>query len=345
MKENKLATTLKQIAKKVGVHPSTISRVLSGKYDNFNVSKETRDLIMATAEQMQYVPNEMARGLRLKRTHTIGLVIPDILNPLYAGIVRSVENASSDEKYQFVICNTDEQQDKEIKLVEMLISKGMDGMLIVPVQKKIEHIAELKKQNYPFVLMMRCFSELDTHAVVMDNCQDAFMAVEHLLKLGHRRIGFISGRRISYEIQGRELGYRSALTAYGAAVDPDLILGDGCTTKDGFLAARELLNRPGRPSALLVSENVIIVGVLQAISEAGLMIPDDISVVSFADMTFAPYFSTPLTTVSMPIEQIGAQAIQLLLKQINSPGQHPYEKISLSGNFILRDSTHKPLGS
>jgi DNA-binding LacI/PurR family transcriptional regulator len=215
----------------------------------------------------------------------------------------------------------------------------------VPVQKKIEHIQALKDEGYPFVLIMRSFNELETNAVVMENEQDAFRAAEHLIKLGHRRIAFIRGRQTSYEIQGREKGYCSALRAYRIDADPELIVGNGCSAQDGYEAARKIIAMPNAPSALLVSENVIIVGVLQALFDAGLSIPNDFSVVSFADMTFSPFFSTPLTSVSMPIEQIGIESLHILFKQIAQPHRHLSKVKKLSGQFSIRNSTLKAYGS
>jgi LacI family transcriptional regulator len=327
------------------VHPSTVSRVLSGKYDHFNVSAQTRELIFKTVDEFQYVPNAMARSLRLKKTHTIGLVVPDILNPLFAGIVRSVEIACENNKYSFIICSSDESQDKELKLIEMLKSKSMDGLIVVPVQEHMDHFRELKNENFPFVFVVRCFENFEANAVVTDNFNDCYKAVEHLIKLGHRRIAYVNGRKNTFAMQGREKGYRAALAAYNMKVPAELIVGDGFTAESGYWAARELLQGSVLPTAVMVASNVVIVGVLEAIFEAGLVIPDDISVVSFADMRYAPYFSAPLTTISMPIEQIGKQALDLLLRQINFPDVHQYEKIVLSSKFVIRKSTHKPMGS
>mgnify|MGYP000845341296 FL=1 len=340
-----MAATLKQIADRVGVHPSTVSRVLTGRNENFSVGEALRARIIDTAKEMNYVANELARGLRLQKSHTIGIVVPDILNPLYAGLVRSIEKENTNERYSFLICNTDEDQEKEINHIAMLRNKRMDGLLIVPVQKKMDHIKALWTDNYPFVLILRRFEKLATNAVVMENAQDAYKAVEHLIKLGHRRIGFVRGRQTSYEIQGREQGYRSALAAYHIAVDPHWIVGNGCSAKDGYSAATELIRQSSMPSALLVSENVIIVGVLEALFEAGLSIPYDVSVVSFADMTFSPFFSTALTTISMPIDQIGKESMQILMKQIATPTRHLARVKTLSGHFIVRKSTHKAFGS
>jgi len=318
---------------------------LSGKYDNFAVSEETRGLIFKTAEQYQYAPNEMARGLRLKKTHTIGIVIPDLLNPFFAGIARSIEIACENHKYSFIICSTDEVQEKETKLIEMLKSKRMDGLLIVPVQDRIDQFIEMKAENYPFVLIERCFDGLDTNAVVTENENEANQAAEHLIKLGHRRIAFISGRRSTYEIKRREKGYRAALEAYGLPVQEQLIVGNGFAAVDGYRATMEILRSAIRPTALLVSANVILVGVLEAIFESGLVVPDDISIVGFTDLKYAPFFASPLTTVSRPVDQIGKRALQLLLRQIESPTEIKCEKVVLQSKFIVRESTHKPIGS
>ena len=140
-----MAITLKDIAKKVGVHPSTVSRVLSDKYDNFQLAKEKKELILRIAKEYNFVPNETARNLRLKRTRTIGLIIPDILNPLFAGIAKSVGIACERNNYHFIICNTDEDQDKEIKLIETLKTRKTDGLIIIPVQDKKNHIVALLK--------------------------------------------------------------------------------------------------------------------------------------------------------------------------------------------------------
>ena len=340
-----MAATLKDIAKKVGVHPSTISRVLSGKYDNFNVSKETRDLIQKTAKELQYVPNEMARGLRLRRTNTIGLIIPDILNPLYTGIAKSIGTACENNNYSFVICNTDGIQEKEIKFIEMLKSKRTDGIIIVPVQDRKDHFEELKKENYPFVLISRSFEDLETNTVITDNFSGAFKLVEYLIKLGHRRIAFIGSRRAKFMNQDKEKGYREALNTYNISIDHDLIVGDGFTSESGYLATKDILSLPKKPTALLVSANVIIVGVLEAVFEAGLSIPDDISVVGFTDMRSTPFLSCPLTAVSQPVAQMGKRAFGLLLRQIESPKELKFEKIVLQSKFTIGKSTQKALGS
>ena len=252
-----MTTTLKDIARIVGVHPSTVSRVLSGKYENFNVGQETRERIFKTARDNNYVPNETARSLRLKKTQTIGLIIPDILNPLFAGLAKSVGNACEKNGYSFIVCNTDEVQQKEKKYIEMLKSRGMDGLIIVPVQEEREHYRELLKQNYPFVLAIRCFEDIKTDAVITDNYGDVLNAVQYLIKLGHQRIAFVGGRRSSYAIQLREKGYKEALNKYNIRIDHDLIVGNDFTAESGYRAAKQILNLPKRPTAFFVSGKYI----------------------------------------------------------------------------------------
>ena len=224
-----MAVTLKDIANIVGVHPSTVSRVLSKGYDNFNVSEKTRELIFKAAKENNYVPNEMARSLRLKKTHIVGLVIPDILNPIFAGMARSIGIACEKNGYNFIVCNTDESQEKEIKYIEMLKSRGADGLIIVPVQDQNTHLKELQKQNYPFVFAIRHFDDIQADAVITDNQGDDFKTVEYLIKLGHRRIAFVGGHKASMAIQTREKGYRQALSEYNLGIDHDLIVNNGFT--------------------------------------------------------------------------------------------------------------------
>jgi len=340
-----LAVTLKDIAKKVGVHPSTVSRVLSGKYDNFNVSEKTRKLILETVKKFNYAPNEMARNLRLQQTQTIGLIIPDILNPFYAGMARSLGIECEKKDYSFIICNTDEIQEKEINFIKMLKRRRIEGLVITPVQDSKEHFEELMNEGFPFVLAGRCFNGFKTNAVVTDDYNDVFKAVEYLIKLGHSRIGFIRGRKVSSAIQDREKGYRGALAKYNMQIDQDLIIGNGCTVESGYRATKEILNLPERPTALLISENVIVVGALEAIFEAGLSVPDDVSIVGFTNMKSTPYLSYPLTSITQPTGQLGKRAFDLLFKQIQSPDEHKYEKIVLHGKFSIGKSTQKAIGS
>ncbi|NIA28885.1 MAG: substrate-binding domain-containing protein [Actinobacteria bacterium] len=340
-----MAVTLKDIAKKVGVHPSTVSRVLSGKYDNFNVSEKTRKLIFETVKKFNYSPNEMARNLRLQKTQTIGLIIPDILNPFYAGMARSLGIECEKKDYSFIICNTDEIQEKEINFIQMLKRRRIEGLVITPVQDSKDHFEELIEENFPFVLASRYFDDFETNAVVTDDYNDVFKAVEYLIKLGHSRIGFIRGRKASSAIQDREKGYKGALAKYNMQIDQDLIVGNGCTIEGGYKATKEILNLPEKPTALLVSANVIVVGALEAIFEAGLSVPDDVSVVGFTNMKSTPYLSYPLTSISQPIGQLGKRAFDLLFQHIQSPDEHKYKKIILPSKFSIGKSTQKALGS
>lgn len=337
-----MAITLKDVAAKVGVHPSTVSRVLSGKADQYNITQKTQKLVLQAARELNYVPNEMARSLRLKRSNTIGLIIPDISNAFFAGIARSIEIESYNLGYRLVVCNTDENQEKEIKLVETLLSWKTDGLIMAPVQDCDDHIRDLKENNFPFVLVDRYFDDIKTNAVVTDNEGDALKATEHFIKLGHRRIAFVCGRRVIYTTKGRLRGYKRALTRHQIPIKDHFIVGDGFNLDAGFTAMQQLLDLPQRPTAVLVGGNVITVGVLEAILSKQLSIPEDISVIGFNDMILTPYLISPLSIIAHPLEEIGKKAVELLCEAMQSPNDSICKKIVLPTEFIVRDSVASP---
>lgn len=338
-----MSSTLKDVAKKVGVHPSTVSRVLSGKADQYSITKKTQDIIFQAARELNYTPNEMARSLRLKKSNTIGLVIPDISNAFFAGIARSIEIESYNLGYRLVVCNTDEDQDKEINLVETLLRRKIDGLILAPVQDCDKHIRELENDQFPLVLVDRYFEDIKTNAVVTDNEGDAYKATEHFIQLGHHRIAFVCGRRAIYTTKGRLIGYKQALEHHNIPIMDELITGNGFTFEAGLGAMKQLLKLPQKPTAVLVGGNVITVGVLEAIHNENLSIPKDISVIGFNDMMLTAYLCSPLTTITHPLEEIGKQAVALLYKAMISPNDSPGKKIVLPTKFMVRSSVASPM--
>lgn len=340
-----MAVTLKDIANKVGVHPSTISRVLSGDYENFNVSPEIRDSIYKAVKELNYVPNEMARSLRLKKTQMVGLVVPNILNPVFAELAHSIDLACDAQGYGFVICNTFENQEKETKYINMLKSRGIDGLVIVPVQEKRAFFDDLIKQDYPFVLALRQFDDIQADAVVTDHFQDVFKAVEYLIKLGHRHIAFIDASQSGFVNKAGEKGYKQALSRYNMRFDHDLIQSTGATSDSGYEAARQIFNLPHRPTALMVTSDSLLVGVLKAAFESGLAIPEDLSLVGCSNSTLSPYMPFSLTAISQPVTEIGEKAAELLFRRIESKTDASVKKIVLHSQFNVGDSTLKAFGS
>ena len=330
--------TLKDVAAKAGVHPSTVSRVLRGS-ENIPISEATRHKILQAAGELKYQPDQRARALRLGKSETIGLLIPDISNPFFAKIAKSIEQQSYAAGYTLVVCDTNENQEKEIHFVKNLISRGIDGLIIAPVQDSSDHLIELKEKNYPFVLIDRYFENLETNAVISDNEEAAFNAVAHLANLGHKRIAFLTARHNIYTIQKRLNGYKRAVEKFNLCSDPHLIGGDGFTFENGYASALSLLSEPDMPSALLISGNMITLGAFKAILSRGLTIPGDISIIGFTDNLISPFLPCPLTTVSHPLKEMGSKAFLLLLEHVKSNGFLPLSRIIVKTQFQEREST------
>ncbi len=335
-----MAITLKDVAKLAEVHSSTVSRVLRGNED-LRIPEETRQKIFSAAKELNYYPDQTARALRLKKSFSLGLILPDITNPFFARIARSIEICGFKTGYTVIVCNTDEDQQKEIHFTNELLSRGIDGLIIAPVQDSIDHLRELKENKFPFVLVDRYIDEMETNAVVSNNEDSAYEAVEYLFKMGHHRIAMIQGRNNIYTIQKRLIGYQRAIENLNLDDSPDLIAGYGFRMEDGYDAAMNVLQLDNRPTALLVSGNLVSVGVLKAILDNALLIPDDISIIAYADNVFSPYLVTPLTTVSHPLQEMGDRAFHMLKEHMESKIPIPYSKIVVQSEFEIRKSVKR----
>lgn len=333
-----LAITLKDIAEKTNCSVSTVSRVLNNKSKEFRISEETERLILETARKLNYRPNELARGLRLKKSHTIGLVVPDISNPFFAYVSHLIQRYAYNLGYSLVLCNTDEDIDLEIQQIELLRRKGVDGYIILPVGTKQEHINELLSHNKPLVLLDRIFHDMNTNAVVVDNKKGAYQAVKHLIDNGHKRIAIIQGLRNTSTNNARLAGYLDALKDNSIPIDERLMVGNDFRKENGYIETKLLLKIDAPPTAIFTTSDLITLGTLQAIAEEGKLIPRDVSVVAFDDIDYAPYLMAPLTSVRQPRDLMGQIAVKLLIDDIESRGTSKKEKLVLDPKLILRKS-------
>ncbi|OGB67149.1 MAG: hypothetical protein A2Y94_11775 [Caldithrix sp. RBG_13_44_9] len=333
-----MAVTLRDIARKAGISTSTASRVLNGKTEKYRISQKTQILVQKAAQQLAYRPNQLARGLRLKKTHTIGLVLPDISNPFFAYVARIIQIHAFQAGYSLFVCNTDENQVTEIKQIELLLSYKLDGLIIMPVGVKYEHILRLVQEHLPFVLIDRSFDEIDANSVVVDNYSGAYKAVEHLIENGHHRIAIIQGLPDTYTNTARVKGYRDALSHYHIPVDPDLIVGNDFRQENGYIETKLLLKLETPPTALFTTSDLITLGALQAIYEEHINVPKDISLVAFDDVDFAPYLLAPLSAVQQPKELMGEIAVKLLINDMRSKGKFDKKRIVLEPKLMIRKS-------
>ena len=330
--------TLVDIANHLGLSVTTISRVINGKTKQYRISESTKIKVLEAVNQLGYRPNELARGLRLKKTHLLGLVVPDISNPFFAHITNVIQNIVYQAGYSLMVCNTNEDILLEKEQIELLRRKGVDGFIVMPVGTEFEHILELARYNIPLVLLDRLVDKIDLNSVVVDNYKGAFQAVQYMIKKGHTRIAIIQGLRNTYTNIERLRGYRDALMEANLEIDEDLIVGKDFRKENGYIETKFLLNNNNPPTAIFAFSDLITLGVLQALSEENLKIPNDISLISFDDIDFGPYLVSPLTVVRQPKEMMGEMAVKLLIEDITSKGSTAKKKIILDPKLIIRKS-------
>ena len=331
-------TTLKDIAKQLNLTATTVSRAISGQARKYRISKNTERKILAAVKEVDFTPNQIARSLRMRKTHTIGLVVPDIANSFFSTIAQIIESEARAEEYAIILCDSGENSSIEIQCIDVLENRGVDGFIISPVGKQSDHIMDLFEKNSPIVLIDRYFPDLEIPFVASDNYGGAFEAVNHLIECGHRKIACIQGYVDSFVSQERLRGYKAALQSKNITVQEDFIKGDGFGMKNGYLATKSLLHQLSIPTAIFAQSNLIALGALAAIKEEGYKVPDDISMIAFDDQPYMAFLSTALSTVKQQSQEIGRIAVQTLMAQIKHGHPKTPEQILLPCSIIHRDS-------
>jgi LacI family transcriptional regulator len=260
---------MREVARAAGVSVNTVSRALNGKPE---ISTETKAKILEVAAKLGYRPNRLARSLRSNKTGTIGVIVADIGNPYFSIVVKGVVKTARVHDYKIVLQSTDLDYDREMEAIQVILSERVDGVLIAPTQKGTETIEQLVKSEFPFVLMLRYFAELGTDYVIMDDLQGGFLATEHLVKQGHKRIAMVNGPLHISSARERFEGYNKALSEHGLESDPSLVVNGALTMEDGYRATRRLLRRSS-PSAIFAVSDSVAFGALRAIRERGLGCP------------------------------------------------------------------------
>ncbi len=333
--------TVYDVAAQAGVSTQTVSRVLN----NYpKVSKATRDRVLAAIDKLDYVPNSLARGLVTRRTRTIGVVVYDIANPFYGQLVRGIEDAAFSSGYDLIIGNSDADARKDHSYLRVFSRRRVDGILATIADPSKNDLGAWTHASCPVVFLDKFFSSEQCSYVTVNNRQAACEAVDHLFELGHRRIGIVTASSTASDaINERFAGYRQAFQSRGVACEPELrAICERQNQEGGYQATPELLGLRERPSALFCVNDAIAIGAMRAIYEAGLRIPDDISVVGFDDVPIAGLLRVPLTTVAQPIREMGAAAMRLLAERIDGGTSLPHRHVILDAHLVPRDSTAPP---
>ena len=336
--------TLRDVAAAARVHPATASRALNPE-TRILVSEDTARRVVAAAARLGYRPNPVARSLRTRRSHTVGVLIPDLNNPLFPPIVRGLEDKLAAAGYVALIGNTDADATRERMLFDQMRARHVDGFVVATATLHDNMLAEAAKSDLPIVLMNRLAQDYSFPSVSVDNEQGARMAISHLAKLGHKRIAHIAGPQEASTGVSRLRGFRDGMSQHRLAVDDSLIVyANRYTVEEGARCCHDLLQRRTGDdggvtfTAISAANDMLAVGCYAALEETSLQCPEDLSIIGFNDMPFIDRLRPPLTTVRFPHYQLGTEAAQLLLERING-SVNPVKILYLAPELVVRGST------
>jgi LacI family transcriptional regulator len=299
------------------------------------VADETRERVEEAIATLGYYPSEVARSLRLQQSSTVGLIIPNSANPFYAEIARELERACTEEGLLVLLCNSDRDPQREQRFVYMLRAKQVDGVVITPQGDAEALLQPLLAAHIPVVVLEHSLPHV--HCIAIDDLEGGRLATQHLIDLGHRRIGVIRYQSTALSVQ-RHQGYCQALASAGIEYCPDLVVTSGSMQADGYTAMQQLLALEQPPTAVFTHNDIMALGAMRAIYDAGLSVPRDISIVGYDDITAAAYLAPPLTTVRSPKTEMGVLAASTILGLIQ--GQElPLATVTLPVELIVRGST------
>jgi len=323
------------------VSVTTVSHVVNGTR---RVSDGLRQQVLTAVNELGYQPNALARSLRSKKTHTIGLVVPDSANPFFAEVARGIEDVSFEEGHSVILCNSDGDLRKELLYTDLLVEKQVDGILFVAAGFSAEHILRLLERRIPVVVVDREIPGVSVDSVLTDNEQGGWLATHHLIKLGHRRIGCITGPSDLTPSADRVTGYQRALQQSGLPVESELVVRGEFQSDSGYQAAHSLLGMKDPPAAVFACNDLMAVGVLGAAYERSLQVPDQLSVVGFDDIGLASFTNPPLTTVAQPKREMGALAARMLLDRMHDPELAPRRRLLETKLVVRRSTASVPVG-
>ncbi|MDF9777996.1 LacI family DNA-binding transcriptional regulator [Pseudomonas baetica] len=331
--------TIKDVAALAGISYTTVSHVVNRTRP---VSEEVRIKVEAAIQTLDYVPSAVARSLKAKTTATIGLLVPNSLNPYFAELARGIEDYCERNGYCVILCNSDDNPDKQRSYLRVLLEKRIDGLIVASAGGDSSLAQGLKGVRTPMVIVDRGLEGVDADLVRIDHEYGAYLATRHLLELGHRDIATISGPENTRVAQMRLAGYRRALKEAGVEVSPERVLESDFTSTGGYSAAAILLES-NPPSAIFAANDMIGIGVLRAAAERNIRVPSELSVIGFDDIQMSRYVYPSLTTVGQSILQLGEMAAEVLLRRIATPDLMTDQRI-VTPSIVIRESTAPPAG-
>lgn len=328
-------TTIRDVARTAGVSLSTVSRVL---HRHPAVNSDIQQRVLHAIEQLEYQPNRSAQRLRSKMGSVIGLIISDIENPFFTSIVRGVEDVAYAQQMTVVLCNTDEDPAKQERYIDVMQEEGVAGLIIAPAHgDSSDSLQRLRDLGIPVVLLDRDIGDEKSDAVCVDNVAGAYSATQHLIAANRKRIAIVNGDTQIKTFADRFKGYRRALIDANIKTNRNYVVEVPPKIERSLQATLELLQIKPRPDAIFAGNNLITIGVLKAIKQLKLKIPEEIALVGFDDMPWSSELCPPITSVAQPTYELGQEAARLLLRRLrNNDGFH--QTITLRTRLIVRES-------
>jgi DNA-binding LacI/PurR family transcriptional regulator len=329
-----MSVKLEDIAKATGFSIPTVSRVLS--HSDYPVSKNARNQILKAAKEMGYKPNLSARSLRTDQSNTIGIIVDDLLSPFTPPIVRGIQDYLSGHEFLSLIVNSDWNLELEQEAIRTLLSRPVDGIIFVEYSHlTVSDVLEQSKK--PHVFVHRLFGTSIKNSIVPDDFYGAALAVRHLVELGYKRIAYINGPESWHTSKNRLAGYKAELEESRLEFDAQLVLPGDWEFEGGYEAAMKLLNLAQPPRAIFAANDLMALGAIQAIHDNGLNVPKDVAIVGYDNRNFTKFVRPRITTVSMPVYEMGWTAAELLLSQISN-GREEMDEIKIKGQIFIRDT-------
>jgi len=328
-----MSASIKDVAEKAGVSVATVSHVIN---DTRFVAEATRAKVETAMEELQYVPNSIARSLRTNKSKTVGLLVPDISNFFFTAIAESIEKVLRENGYNLVLCNTDEDLAIERQNIALLNAQLVSGMIIAPTAHDFNYRKLFKDEKFPLVFIDRETDNLQCDTVIVDGMSATKQAVSILIEKGHRKIGYIKGLAGLSTSNDRFLGYAEALQEHGIEVDESLVYCGDSRRESGYGLCLRLL-KDKEVTAMYVSNNLMAVGAMQCLADQDVKIPEQMAIIGFDDYNWATITNPPLSTIKQPTGELGAKAARLIVERIENPDA-PYKKHIFAAEFIQRKS-------
>lgn len=334
------AVTIKTIAEESGFDPSTVSRVLNGRAKEFRISQSTADIIFEVNSKYNYQPNPVAVNLRIKKSFTIGLVIPTLNNPFFVNITSILNRELTKRGYNMILTESNDEPQMEEKVINQLLHRNIDGILLIPCKDRdfnLTFLEEIYKDGIPIIYIDRYMKESIIPHIVTDNKKGAYEGVKYLIEKGHRKIACIQGLVGSSPCIDRKKGYLEAMKEH--KLKPFYLEGDEFSIGCGIRETEKMLKTVGLPTAIFAMSSTIALGAIDVLNKQGYNIPQDISLIGFDDNIFLDYLATPLTCISQPVEEISEAAVKALINHLDGKSNLlEFKSLMLDSHIIHRKS-------